>query len=251
MGALDLKKIYESEQSDFYKKHWGKLPSSFSEVPLLHADDLARTPLYERLYKDEQGLVKYVSRNDQGFLIRRSLSDITNDDLHLPKNSIPLVLFADPNEGVEYSLFCYEQGTVPYIGDLSNLPVSLFCAMQFKTDTLICDMNSLTEILSKDEMPTTIKNIRIIDQSFTDIVLLKKIRSGYDVELFLSLPVAGSIGSVAVKEDGRLSITPQSGVMLECQDKKLIVTKTALAMPLVRYTTPIHCIEEDGEFYSS
>ncbi len=249
MEALDLKKIYESRQSAFYKKHWGKLPATFSEVPLLHAADLVRTPLYERLYKDERGLVKFASRNNNGFLIRRSLSDIKNNNLELPQDAVPLVLLSDPNEGLEHSLWCYEYGTVPYIGDLSNLPVTLICASQFKTNTLISDMAALLEIVSLNEMPETIKNIYVIDSSFADRALLKEVQKDYHLKLFLSLPEAGIIASVKPAEADRLRLMPQMGVSLEDVDGKIVVTKPELSTPLIRYTSDINMERVEDTLY--
>jgi len=243
-----ISKIFKSSKSNFYAKHWKTEPDVFSDVPFLYPKNLSDTPLDNRLYKSDKGMVKIVTNGENKFLIKRPAIDLAKDPLLIDKNSLALVIFINPDEGVERSLHCYENNVLPYIGDINNPMVSVMCAEQFGVNAFICDMSSLKLLSEKKIIPESVKKVVVYDSGFEDLELLSKVSDEYDLKLFLSIPETGVLANVEFEvETGDLRLKELDEVLLECIDGGLVVSKLNLCTPLVRYVANIACINNFGQ----
>ncbi len=240
----ELITLYESERSDFYRRHWGALPVSLEDLPTLSSTLLAETPYTHREYDDEQGIVKtFTTESGLTYFVRRSFSSIKNDASLIAPGPRAFVLAADPVEGMDFALACYEEGSLPYQGDVGNLTVGTFCAEHFRTTTLIADTAGLRALVAESGFPSSVEKTVVIDHALPEQNLLTHASEHGEVVLLFSLPEAGIIGTVAT-DDRRLN--PAPGVTVEAIDGVCAITKLTLTTPLVRYITNIPCTLEDG-----
>lgn len=235
IATLDLPAIYNNPLSDFYRRHWSVCPTELNQAPVLTLEQLASTPLYNRLYQKGAGLVKTVNQDGELFLVKRNFSDIGNDFLSLPHRTRPLVIFRNSDTSLEFALWCYGHGHLPYIGDINNLEASLFSAEVFKCDSLVTDWFSCQYIEEKWPV-STLRQINIVDTPTLNWA--KKILNRPNFRLYLYLAEAGNLGEVKVKKSGP-AFYPAPGTWLEKQTNQILVTKIKITTPLVRYKTQL------------
>lgn len=243
---MELREIYESEASGFYRAFWGACPAAFADVPVLSRTTIAAAPLRERLYRTDPGMIKAV-RTDAGdlFLTKRAWTDIRADAPTIASGARTFILMENTDEGLEYALASYERNAVPYLGDVYNLEVALFCAEQFRVTVLLCDTPTLGRLRSGNLIPSSIEQIMVIDRSF-DARAIDELSVAYDVTVVLALPETGIIGTVSTA-DGRL--TAGANTLTEAVSDVCTITKPHLITPLVRYATEVPCSEHDGVLF--
>lgn len=239
----ELGNIFDSKSSTFYREIWKEKPRDFSEVKVISSEELIDTNLYDRLYREETGLIKTVQMSQEPFLTKRAWSDIRLDKLPIVSGARTFILMENTEEGLEYSLSSYEHNAIPYLGDLNNLEVALFCAEQFKVTTLICDLQSLKRLFNDNLIPSSVESIIVIDSVYDE--LYETVAKSYKIEAFLSLPETGVLGKINFDK----TIVPDSNTHLEVIDEKCVVTKPQLITPLIRYKTEISCKNEESALF--
>ncbi len=130
MEAL-LSKVRSAPEADFYRTLWGK-NARFSELPTVAREDFLRVPLSKRRYKNERALVKVVHDPRGMFLSEWSFADIGRESFGLLSKR-PLVYMSDPHEAIEKSMWCYENGMVPLIGEKDH-DIAMFAAGKYQID---------------------------------------------------------------------------------------------------------------------
>jgi hypothetical protein len=160
-----------------------------------------------------------------------------------------MVYFENPHESIEKSLWCYEQGRVPLIGE-QNEAVAAYGAEAYRVDSLIADVPSLKKLqsyLEKRAKPLGALSIHLSSFSREEIEPLARFAA--NVRLVLVLPETGAIAEARFSEEP--TFTPYEGVRLE-HNERLTLTKFAyLTTPIIRYHTDIKSrsvAEDDGTF---
>ncbi|MEX0917817.1 MAG: hypothetical protein WDZ93_01540 [Candidatus Paceibacterota bacterium] len=238
-----IEQLYTSEEGGLYRTFWGKRPEDFSTLPLLTPDILASTSLYDRTYSRDQGLVRSVATRGSEFLVKRSFVDIAHEHLPVPSGSRALVLTTNPDDALEYALWCYEHGSIPYYGDVGNVEVAVFCAEHFRTNVLITDNVTIASLITDARIPSMIELVVIIDRvhSSDQTPLLA-------TERVLYLPETGCLGRIESTTDG-LVLLEDGRVFAEVLDDTLVVTKANATTPLIRYKTEIAARVERDTIY--
>lgn len=235
MQEKELGDIFDSKASAFYREIWKEKPKDFTDVKVISQDHLVSTNLYRRLYREETGLVKTITRGAETFLTKRAWSDIRLDKLSIADSARTFVLMDNTEEGLEYSLSSYEHNAIPYLGDLNNLEVALFCAEQFKVTILICDLVALKRLFEDNLIPSSVESVIVITD--TPHELYEKVAESYKIDIFISLPETGILGKLTSEK----TLIPDSNTYLEVIDGKCVVTKPKLITPLIRYKTGVAC----------
>ena len=243
---MTLPEIYESDASTFYRDHWTTCPRKLAEAPVCASAHFAATQLSSRLYRAEAGIIKTIrTATDEIFLAKRAWSDIRADAPPIPSGSRVFILMQNTDEGLEYSLACYERDAIPYLGDVHNLEVAIVCAEQFRVTILMCDTTTLAHLHAEQLIPSTVETIMVIDRSF-NMALHAILGTTYHVDAALALPETGVLGTVT---NGTL--TAAHNTLLESVEGICVATKTHLITPLVRYRTEIPCTAVGQTLYLS
>lgn len=238
--------IAESDASDFYRTLWGD-ERAFKRLPRCTPLHLVKTPLRERTYKKEKGLVKIVRRDAGAFLVERALSDIAAEN-YRGGGKRPLVLLSDSYDSLEKSLWYYEHETLPLIGEHANLPVSVFAAKRYRIDALMTDEAMLARFLQEagKEYPPGQIALTLLGGEFSAENIVAISSRFHDLRLVLCLSETGALGSACPEglSSGTLVFHPEQNVFLEYEDGALVISKRELLVtPLVRYKTGIRAAE--------
>lgn len=223
-----------SPVSSFYRDAWGGA-KDLRDLPTVTREDLIRTPLPERRYKEERGLVKIV-RADRPFLSEWSFADIGREAYGV-RSKRPMVYMSDPHEAIEKSMWCYENNMVPLIGE-KDPALATYAADKYQIDSLIIDAPTLALIepyLRRRTEP--LDSISIIADAFEPDTLRAYRQYAKEVRLVLALPETGAIAEASLAEPAQFRALP--GCLIE-RDGTLIVSKDApLVTPIIRYRTAI------------
>jgi hypothetical protein len=149
----------------------------------------------------------------------------------------PLVYLADPHEAIEKSLWCYDQGVVPLIGE-KDPDIAMYAAEKYEIDSLVTDPAAIANVRPYLEKRTTkLRFISIIAPSFAIADLMPYRAFARTVTLVRALPEIGAIESASLEKRPRFA--PCADCVIE-RDETLIVTKTRmLVTPVIRYRTDI------------
>jgi len=197
--------------------------------------DFIRIPLSERRSKESKSLVKIVHADEGDFLSEWSFDDIGGE----PYGAItkrPMVYMVSAHEAIEKSMWCYERGMVPLIGEPDSA-IAAQSAEKYRIDQLIVDAESLAKLmpyLSARAEP--LLSISVIGASFDIASLLPFTHYAKEVRLVLALPETGALAEAKLEKE------PVFHVIAGCTAKgeSLIVTKEAqLVTPIKEYETGI------------
>jgi hypothetical protein len=199
-------------EADFYCLKWGSA-ERFETLPTIGRSDLVEIPLSRRRYKREKEFVKLV---------------------HVPEGTFAL---ESPHESLEKSVWCYEQGRVPLIGE-QNEAVAAYGAEAYRVDSLIADVPSLKKLQSYlEKRPKPLGALSIHLSAFSKEEIEPFARFAEAVRLVLILPETGAIAEAEFSEEP--IFIPHEGTILE-HGEELLLTKLAyLTTPIIRYRTDI------------
>lgn len=227
--------VRESPLSDFYRNRWNGA-KAFAELPYVSRADFVATPLSSRRYKAEKGMVKLVGTGEQAFLSEWSFADIGNET-YAPHTARPFVYMTDPYEAVEKSMWCYENGMTPLVGE-KDATLAMYAASRYRSDSLICDEQSLMKFAPFfPALKSPLSSITIIGSVFSLPALIPFERYAQSIRLVMALPETGAFA------EAELSGSPTFTALPRCiieHDSGIILTKIArYATPLIRYRTGI------------
>lgn len=234
--------VRESSRSEFYRNKW-EAAQTFESLPHTSRTDFIAVPLSHRRYKKEKGMVKIVGTGEQAFLSEWSFSDIGREP-YAPHSMRPFVYLTDSYEAVEKSLWCYENGMMPLVGEKDS-DMAIFAAGRYKIDSLIVDEESLirlTPFFSTLKAP--LSSISVIGSAFSPSALVTFERYAQSIRLVLSLPETGAFAAAS------LSRTPEFAPLPNCvieHESEIILTKLAeFPTPIIRYRTGIRALPNSG-----
>ncbi len=226
-------KVREYPDAPFYREHWGD--ASFDALPTITREDFVRAPMQRRRYKKEKTMTKIVSGDEYAFLSEWSFEDIGREPWGVPSKR-PMVYLADPHEAIEKSMWCYENGMVPLIGE-KNADITLFMASRYAIDSLITDAVSIHALVPYLKAHV-LESITILGESFDIPALLPFRAYARDVRLVLRLPEVGAIAQAQLALSPVFTAVPDC--ILEQQKEALIVTKASfLVTPVINYRTSV------------
>ena len=230
-------------EADFYRLKWGSA-GRFETLPPIGRSDLVHTPLSRRRYKHEKELVKLVHAPEGTFASAWSFSDSAREGFGTVLER-PMVYLESPHESIEKSIWCYEQGRVPLIGE-QNEAVAAYGAEAYRVDSLITDIPSLKKLkayFEKRTQPLGATSVHL--SSFSEEELLPFAGYANSVRLILILPETGAIAEAEFSEEP--VFIPHEGVILE-HGEELLLTKLAyLTTPVIRYRTGIRSRPVEGK----
>ena len=233
--------VKQSKTSIFYKDIWNNTGhiKNIRDVPPVTVNNFIETPLNDRLYKNEKLFVKIIEKEEGSFLWARTLEDIGHEMYGVTECERPLVHFDSAHESIEKSLWFYENGILPLIGE-SNLSITAHVATQYKIDAIVTETKTLPlicESLAKTYPLKNIENLVIIDTYF-DIGFLQEYFSKTNVYLRLGLPETGVFASANLQEKSA-EFHVHRNYIVEKQDKLLITKLDILPTPIIRYDTAL------------
>lgn len=230
-----LIRIIRDSESEFYRKRWNDA-EKFEELPLVSRRDLVATPLSERRYKDEKGLVKIVHTAEGDFLVEWSFADIGQEMFGVSSNR-PMVYMDNPHESIEKSMWCYESNMVPLIGE-KDPDIAAFAAERYEVDSLITDEVALQKLMPMlSRRSTLLESISVLGDSFDVDALGICTRWTRHLRLVLALPELGAFAEANYDQHPRF--TPISGCTVEQEDTLIVTKDRLLTTPVVRYKTEI------------
>lgn len=227
--------VGDHPEADFYRSRWGDT-RKFEDLPSVGRSDLVATPLSRRRYKHEKELIKLVNAPEGTFASAWSFSDSARERFGIVLER-PMVYLESPHESIEKSIWCYEQGRVPLIGE-QNEAVAAYGAEAYRVDSLITDLPSLQKLRPYLEKRTEpLGAISAYISSLSKGELLPFAQYAKTMRLVLTLPETGAIAEAEFSEEP--VFIPHDGVVLE-HGEGLLLTKLAyLTTPIIRYRTGI------------
>ncbi|HEY4502160.1 MAG TPA: hypothetical protein VJJ20_03810 [Candidatus Paceibacterota bacterium] len=228
-----IQRIHQHD-APFYREHWGGV-QKFAELPVVTREDFLKTPLSLRRYKDEKALIKIVHDPAGAFLSEWSFVDIGREAYGLPARR-PMVFLENPHEAIEKSMWCYEHGMLPLVGE-KTLEIATYAAEKYKIDSLITDTSSLIKLEPYVRGRGPLDSISILGERFEPKELLHFGQYARQVRLVLALPETGAIAAAALAAEPRWEALPDC--ILENTETLLVTKKRLLVTPIVRYQTTL------------
>lgn len=240
-----LEEVMSSSNSSLYRDHYlkhGVSPEDVSRFPLedippISWKTLRDTPLHGRVYSDESSIVKIVRRKGDVAFFARTLSDIEEESFGTVVNR-PLVAFTSLFEGIEKSLWVYQQNRLPLIAE-ERLGLTLLTAKKYAIDSIVGDTHSINALLPELEREYDLSHIRHINVVDT-VFCLEKITASCPkatVYMLLALPETGGIARVCPEsvegEDSVFHTLPN--VLLEPGEDAFLTKLSLLPTPIIRY----------------
>lgn len=227
MTREELQSAVGESTCGFYRSLWENSISA----GIVRRADFFQTPIQERRYKNVSSLALIAGSAEEPFVIEWALEDLREESVgDVPFGRKPLVCFRSPHNAVLWSVWCYEHGMVPLIGE-RNPAVTLATARLLLVDGIITDSASLHDIVPLVE-ELRLSYVVVVDQSF-DVALLNSLRT--KVYPVLWLPETGIIGTGELRGND-LTFAADPAVLLEHGD--LVVTKLRLLVtPIIRFQT--------------
>jgi hypothetical protein len=228
-------------EADFYRDHWGG-KTGLENLPAVTREDFLRVPLSRRRYKNETSLVKIVREDARSFLSEWSFADIGKESFGL-RSERPMVYMSDPYEAIEKSMWCYENGMVPLVGE-KDADVAMFAASKYDIDSLITDAVALPKLRPYLEGRGRLKSISVLGTVFDLRELASYVGFTETLRLVLSLPETGAFAEADYAQEPRFKALP--GCMIE-RGETIVVSKVRLLVtPVIRYRTDIPSSAYDG-----
>ncbi len=221
--------------SSFYSGHWGRA-KGLPNLPHVSRADFIHAPLSQRRYKDERAFVKIVHNSGGPFLSEWSFEDIAREPWGV-KSKRPMVYMTDPHEALEKSMWCYDRGMVPLIGE-KDADIASYAASRYQVDQLITDVAALERLRPYlDGRSEQLEAITLVGAAFDRNSLTQYSPYARTVRCVLALPETGAIAEATLSEP---IMRPLSNCVLENNNGELVVTKLAqLVTPIVKYRTGI------------
>lgn len=241
-----IRYIGTEAENGFYRSFWNSCGAAQydTSVPPIDVSPFIETPLRDRKYKHEPGIVKVVNRNGAYFLIKYTRRDIRNETYGIASKR-PFVFLSDRAETLEKAWWFYEHNILPAAGEHNNLPASGYLANWFDADQLVTDMRTLRSLLPMIEKTSStlkIDMLTVFDSHFEAdeniFPLFERFRS---IRLILGLPETGVIAHACPEAFKRKDILfhPDRHALVE-PDGLLVVSKLSLlTTPIIRYRTDI------------
>jgi len=230
-----FRRVIAAAASDFYRVRWGNA-TAFDSLPSIAREDFIAAPLPKRRYKDDSSFVKIVRDQSGQFLSEWSFDDIAKEGLgvHCMR---PLVYMSDPYEAIQWSLWCYENGILPLIGE-ADPDITASAAEQYRIDALITDGKAILKLRGAlSALPKKLGSITVIDSSFDSSVLAEFSPYADTVRLVFAIPETGALADSPLSTRPQFSALP--GCLFENIDDELVVTKFRdLVTPIIRYQVP-------------
>lgn len=221
--------------SSFYSDLWGDT-DSFSALPYVSRADLVRVPLSRRRYKDERAFVKIVRSPGGWFLSEWSFEDIMREPWGI-RSKRPMAYLSDPHESIEKSIWCYDAGMVPLIGE-QDVAIASYAASKYEIDQLITDADTLGRMKPYLEgRGEKLEALTVIGSTFDLPALASYVPYARTVRCILALPETGALAEATLQEP---VFIPRMDCVLEHHNGELVVTKlTRLVTPVIKYQTGI------------
>ncbi len=221
-------------QASFYRELWGG-KRTFDELPLVTIDDFVRAPLPTRRYKDDISLVKIIHTANGSFLSEWAFEDIAREPFGVISKR-PLVYMENSHEALEKSVWCYENGMVPLVGE-ADPDIAAFAARKYNVDSLITDERALTKLApylaEREEM---LEAITVIGETFDTRTLQPFTAYARRMRL---VRAAAAVGAFAEAEFALEPVfIPVPGCLLVATKEGFTVTKDRpLTTPIIKYYT--------------
>lgn len=199
-------------------------------------NDFVRVPLSERRAKQEKSLVKIVRCPEGEFLSEWSFTDI-GKECYGVMTKRPMVYMTDAHDAIEKSMWCYERGMVPLIGE-SDFDIAAYTARKYEIDQLITDSAFLAKIEPYlKERTVLLESLSIIGSAFSIETLLPYRIYTREARLVLALPETGVIAVATLQYEPRFEVADD--VTVEGGETLVITKKTQLTTPITAYDTGI------------
>jgi hypothetical protein len=257
-----LRKIEKDKNIFFYKKFLKnkgfshenfEFPNDIKKIPTISFDDLASSKFRERTYSFDlkrEKTVKVISRNNSCFLIERGLSDIKRENFGTACRS-PFILMKNSYEALEKTIWFYENGILPTIGETIISEIALMAIKEFESDLILTDeetLNSYLKIL-KENIDLSKISMTILGQKFKNKELIELNKEVKNLRFLLSLPETGAFAESCPEalKKGRLLFHPDKNSILEYQDKLIVTKVIEMPTPIIRYQTeiPVKSVEKN------
>lgn len=193
----------------------------------------------------EPNLFCKIIHADPPFLVPRRLADIGRENFGTACER-PLVLFADPQEALEKSLWFYAHNILPLMGEPNNLAVTAFTAKSYGIDAIVSEFPIAAEFIEKFSSEydiSRIKTLTLIGRRFTYAELESFMAGGRHVRALLALPDVGAFAESCTRRlsEGEVVFHPDATAELSLGDGgTIVVTKTIeLLEPVAKHTTGI------------
>ncbi len=246
-----IQTISNSRESNFYKNIWKNTPLKngvidFENTSTIEIGDIIKYKFNKRLYVKNGLFVKIIYHNNIPFLIARTKRDISKDNYGEINYERPLVFFESSHESIEKALWLYNKNILPLMAE-DNIDLTEIIAGRYEIDSIIGDVKSITNIISRKTGRfdiKKIKNVTIIDSFFDKnfISILKNYLPSGKIQIILSLPETGPLGLLCKKTDKEnLTFHPPKNTIIETsKNGYLIATRLILLpTPIIKYETEI------------
>lgn len=229
--------VGENHSSTIYKNFWG-IERAFSRLPVISRNILFEGPLSERRHKSARSLVKIVTHEKTRFLSEWAYEDVAREE-YGAETKRPMVYLSDNAESIEKSMWCYERGMVPLIGEVHNEAVAVAMARKYQIDSLITDELSLERFRPFFEnAPEVLTSISILGSRFDSERMRWVLPYAKEVRLVLTLPETGAFAQAVLEGNPVFAALP--GCMIENREETLVLSKKdSLVTPIIRYNTEI------------
>ncbi len=222
--------------ADFYRTLW-EGGSRFEYLPVVTRDDFARVPLSRRRYKEGKSMLKIVPHDGRAFFSEWAFDDIASEPWGV-KTKRMMVDMVDAYEAIEKSVWCYEHGVVPLIGE-PDPAIAAYEAQTLNIDSLITDSVALKRLYPylsqrKEKLAalTVIDEVPCEDDFFNYAALAESVRH------ILATPEVGAFAEMTLTHAKRAVYSLLPGIVGEESDGVLVCTKLSnLVTPIIRYKT--------------
>lgn len=238
-----------SSDKSFYKKLWeesklnsGAGKAEFKKLPIINKSFLETVVLPDRDYLGSDGFVKKVASGRKFLLIKRTLSDVKLENYQARNCERPLVILTDSDEACEKSLWFFENGILPLVGEPNNLIVTAEAARQYGIDLVMSEQKLIKDFwltLIKLNAAGGVGKIVLLGKNFAfkefDFLPAGKLA------LVLCLPETGpfAFACPGALKQGALIFHPDNNSLLEIIDKIILTKLIFTPTPMIRYNTEI------------
>ena len=146
---------------------------------------------------DQANVFYKIVHAERPYVIPRRLEDIAKENFSAP-GLRPLVLFTDPQEALEKSLWFYAHNILPLIGEPNNLAVTAFAAQRYGIDAIVGELPLVTTFLSRLGGKYDLRRITsltLIGRNFDSRDVIPLLAGERMVRLVLVHPVIGSFAA--------------------------------------------------------
>ncbi len=229
--------VGRSHSSTIYQDFWG-IERVFNRLPVMTREVLFGCTLPERRHKTARSLVKIVKNETTTFVSEWAYEDVAREEYGV-ETKRPMVYLSDNAESIEKSMWCYERGMVPLIGEVHNEVVAIAMARKYQIDSLITDEISLERLRPFfEDSHEPLVSISILGPRFQSERMRWVLPYVKNVRLVLSLPETGAFAQSTLGAEQ--VFVPLPGCIIENIGGTLVLSKQqSLVTPILRYDTSI------------